>query len=220
MTLAPSPEAMPVDLEGKGQPLVDKTFRWILFLCLAVGIFFLAVLLAYVTIKGWPRLTPTLWENMPSIRRPERAGATPDPDPAGAARWLCPGKRRRNAARCPRRAADSRPADRDRRPDAGAGGRGRQHRPCANRHNPRPGAQAHGRPRIRRTPPARRWGHGLWQPITRSCGGRRTAGQRRRRHPGRPAGTRRPSAVPRGAAPPGAGTAPGRRRWPRAQALS
>ena len=74
-TLETAPDSAPVDLEGKGQPLVDKTFRWILFLCLAVGIIFLAVLLAYVTIKGWPRLTPTLWENMPSIRRPERAGA-------------------------------------------------------------------------------------------------------------------------------------------------
>ena len=83
-TLTTPDASAPVDLEGKGQPLVDKTFRWILFLCLAVGIIFLAVLLAYVTIKGWPRLTPTLWENMPSIRRPERAGATPDPDPAGA----------------------------------------------------------------------------------------------------------------------------------------
>ena len=36
---------------------------------------FLAVLLAYVTIKGWPRLDSRLWTNMPSIRRPEQAGA-------------------------------------------------------------------------------------------------------------------------------------------------
>ncbi|MGA1595860.1 MAG: phosphate ABC transporter, permease protein PstA, partial [Candidatus Nanopelagicales bacterium] len=74
-TLTSPASSSPIDLEGKGQPIVDKTFRWILFLCLAVGIVFLAVLLVYVTIKGWPRLTPTLWENMPSIRRPEQAGA-------------------------------------------------------------------------------------------------------------------------------------------------
>jgi phosphate transport system permease protein len=62
-------------LKGKGQPVVDRTFRWLLFFCLAVGIIFLAVLLAYVIIKGWPRLDSRLWQNMPSIRRPENAGA-------------------------------------------------------------------------------------------------------------------------------------------------
>lgn len=69
---APTPEA---DLQGHGQPLIDKTFRWILFIAMAVGVIFLAVLIAYVTIKGWPRLTPTLWQNMPSIRNPDNAGA-------------------------------------------------------------------------------------------------------------------------------------------------
>ena len=64
-----------IDLTKKGQPAVDRTFRWILLVCLSIGVVFLAVLLVYVTLKGWPRLTPALWENMPSFRRPENAGA-------------------------------------------------------------------------------------------------------------------------------------------------
>ena len=64
-----------IDLTKKGQPAVDRSFRWILLVCLSVGVVFLAVLLVYVTLKGWPRLTPALWENMPSFRRPENAGA-------------------------------------------------------------------------------------------------------------------------------------------------
>lgn len=73
-SMAP-PGALGTQLQGKGQPIVDRTFRWLLFFCLAVGIIFLAVLLAYVVIKGWPRLDSRLWQNMPSIRRPENAGA-------------------------------------------------------------------------------------------------------------------------------------------------
>ncbi|CAB4880647.1 unannotated protein [freshwater metagenome] len=65
----------PLDLAGSGQPLKDRAFRWMLFAALTVGVVTLAVLIAYVTIKGWPRLNSTLWTNMPSIRRPERAGA-------------------------------------------------------------------------------------------------------------------------------------------------
>ena len=74
-TLTPPANPEAVDLRGHGQPVVDKAFRWVLFLCLFVGIAFLAILLAYVTIKGWPRLDSRLWTNMPSIRRPEQAGA-------------------------------------------------------------------------------------------------------------------------------------------------
>ncbi len=62
-------------LRGSRQPLSDRVFRWALFISLTVGVVTLAVLIAYVTIKGWPRLNSTLWTNMPSIRRPERAGA-------------------------------------------------------------------------------------------------------------------------------------------------
>jgi phosphate transport system permease protein len=63
------------DLSGSRQPLSDRVFRWALFISLSIGVVTLAVLIAYVTIKGWPRLNSTLWTNMPSIRRPERAGA-------------------------------------------------------------------------------------------------------------------------------------------------
>jgi phosphate transport system permease protein len=75
-TMSP-PAAAPsaAQLAGSGQPLRDRIFRWLLFGALAVGIITLTVLIAYVTIKGWPRLNSTLWTNMPSIRRPERAGA-------------------------------------------------------------------------------------------------------------------------------------------------
>ncbi len=64
-----------IDLKGSGARPVDRAFKWILLLCLAVGIIFLAVLLTYVLVKGWPRLDSRLWTNMPSIRRPEQAGA-------------------------------------------------------------------------------------------------------------------------------------------------
>lgn len=70
----PGPAAPP-NLAGHGTPLRDRSFRWILFSALAVAIVFLAVLLLFVLIKGLPRLTPTLWENMPSVRFPQIAGA-------------------------------------------------------------------------------------------------------------------------------------------------
>ncbi|MDE1047315.1 MAG: phosphate ABC transporter permease PstA [Actinomycetales bacterium] len=62
-------------LAGKGTPLRDRIFMWLLFLSLAIGVFTLAVLLTYVTIKGWPRLDIRLFTNMPSVRDPENAGA-------------------------------------------------------------------------------------------------------------------------------------------------
>ena len=62
-------------LAGKGTPLRDRIFMWLLFLSLASGVFTLAVLLTYVTIKGWPRLDIRLFTNMPSVRDPENAGA-------------------------------------------------------------------------------------------------------------------------------------------------
>ena len=64
-----------IDLHGSGARPLDRGFRWILLLCLAIGIIFLGVLLTYVTVKGWPRLDLRLLTNMPSIRRPEQAGA-------------------------------------------------------------------------------------------------------------------------------------------------
>ncbi|MDP1878158.1 MAG: phosphate ABC transporter permease PstA [Actinomycetota bacterium] len=53
----------------------DRIFMWSLLITLFIAIATLLVLIAYVTIKGWPRLDATLWQNMPSIRRPETAGA-------------------------------------------------------------------------------------------------------------------------------------------------
>ncbi|SEG91746.1 phosphate transport system permease protein [Nonomuraea solani] len=56
-------------------PWGDIAFKLVLRLCLAVAVAFLVTLLVYVVYKGWSRLDPRLWENFPSIRRPERAGA-------------------------------------------------------------------------------------------------------------------------------------------------
>lgn len=68
-------EQVTEELRGAGQPLRDRGFRWLLFAALSVGIITLAVLLVFVFSKGMPRLTPTLWQNMPSIRFPDKAGA-------------------------------------------------------------------------------------------------------------------------------------------------
>lgn len=62
-------------LHSKGTPLRDRVFRWSLLITLIIAIATLMVLIAYVTIKGWSRLDASLWQNMPSIRRPENAGA-------------------------------------------------------------------------------------------------------------------------------------------------
>ncbi|MDW4910026.1 phosphate ABC transporter permease PstA [Streptomyces sp. ADMS] len=53
----------------------ESLFRWLLLACLALGIIFLVSLLAYLVVEAWPRLDARLWNNFPSIRRPENAGA-------------------------------------------------------------------------------------------------------------------------------------------------
>jgi phosphate transport system permease protein len=63
-----------INLIGSGQPLRDRVFRWLLFFSLAVGIVTLVVLIAYVTIKGWPKLSLNLITNMPSLRNPGESG--------------------------------------------------------------------------------------------------------------------------------------------------
>lgn len=63
------------ELMGSRPQFSDRVFRMALLISLTIGVVTLAVLIAYVTVKGWPRLNSTLWTNMPSIRRPERAGA-------------------------------------------------------------------------------------------------------------------------------------------------
>ena len=58
-----------------GEPLREKAFRWMLLACLAVGIVTLVVLLAYIVVRGWPRLDADLVLNMPSQVLPATAGA-------------------------------------------------------------------------------------------------------------------------------------------------
>lgn len=64
-----------IPLAGKGTSIRDRVFAWLLLATLFIAISTLMVLIAYVTIKGWPRLNATLLENMPSMRRPATAGA-------------------------------------------------------------------------------------------------------------------------------------------------
>ncbi|MBB2915524.1 phosphate transport system permease protein [Streptosporangium becharense] len=63
-----------VQLASKGRPLKEHLFRIALLTSLAIALIFLAMLLIYVVNKGWPRLNSMLWENQPSIRRPETSG--------------------------------------------------------------------------------------------------------------------------------------------------
>jgi len=54
---------------------LEMLFQGVLLASLVIGVVFLATLLIYVLVRGWPRLDARLWENFNSIRRPERAGA-------------------------------------------------------------------------------------------------------------------------------------------------
>ncbi|MEV0171141.1 phosphate ABC transporter permease PstA [Streptomyces sp. NPDC050803] len=71
----PPSHAAPRKLTGPRFRPGESAFRLLLLCCLSVGIIFLGVLLTYVLVEAWPRLDSRLWENFPSIRRPERAGA-------------------------------------------------------------------------------------------------------------------------------------------------
>ncbi|MWA08572.1 phosphate ABC transporter permease PstA [Streptomyces sp. BA2] len=71
----PPARAAPRKLAGPRFRPGETAFRTLLLCCLAVGIIFLGVLLTYVLVEAWPRLDSRLWNNFPSIRRPERAGA-------------------------------------------------------------------------------------------------------------------------------------------------
>ncbi|MEU8363820.1 phosphate ABC transporter permease PstA [Nonomuraea sp. NPDC048882] len=62
-------------LTRRGVRWGDLAFKLLLRLCLFIAVAFLVTLLVYVVYRGWPRLDARLWENFPSIRRPERAGA-------------------------------------------------------------------------------------------------------------------------------------------------
>ncbi|MEU3169919.1 phosphate ABC transporter permease PstA [Streptosporangium sp. NPDC006930] len=63
-----------VQLASKGRPLKEHLFRIALLASLAIALLFLVMLLVYVVEEGWPRLNSMLWENQPSIRRPETSG--------------------------------------------------------------------------------------------------------------------------------------------------
>lgn len=71
----PPSHAAPRELAGPRFRPGETAFRLLLLCCLAVGIIFLGVLITYVLVEAWPRLDSRLWENFPSIRRPEQAGA-------------------------------------------------------------------------------------------------------------------------------------------------
>ncbi|MEV1052160.1 phosphate ABC transporter permease PstA [Streptomyces sp. NPDC049887] len=62
-------------LSGRGTPLREQFFRLSLWASLAIGVVFLAGLLTYVVVEGWPRLDSKLWTNFPDIIDPSNAGA-------------------------------------------------------------------------------------------------------------------------------------------------
>ncbi|MGW0916859.1 phosphate ABC transporter permease PstA [Streptomyces sp. NPDC002784] len=62
-------------LKGKGTPLRERFFQLSLWASLAVGVVFLASLLAYVVVEAWPRLDSRIWTNFPDIIDPSNAGA-------------------------------------------------------------------------------------------------------------------------------------------------
>ncbi|GGP04179.1 phosphate ABC transporter permease PstA [Nonomuraea glycinis] len=64
-----------VQLASKGRPVREHLFRIALIASLGIAFVFLAALLSYVLVEGWPRIDSRLWENMPSVRNPDIAGA-------------------------------------------------------------------------------------------------------------------------------------------------
>ncbi len=64
-----------VSLKGRGEPFGDKVFRALLLASLVVSMVFLIALLTFLIVKGWTRLDSRIWTNMPTLRRPELAGA-------------------------------------------------------------------------------------------------------------------------------------------------
>jgi phosphate transport system permease protein len=64
-----------VQLASQGRPVKEILFRTVLLASLALALIFLVALLSFVLVEGWPRLDARLWENMPSIRNPDIAGA-------------------------------------------------------------------------------------------------------------------------------------------------
>lgn len=74
MTLLSTPRTA-VQLAAKGRPLREHLFKIALVASLVIALGFLALVLYSMVSKGLGRFDARLWENMPSIRRPEQAGA-------------------------------------------------------------------------------------------------------------------------------------------------
>ncbi|MFD5069007.1 phosphate ABC transporter permease PstA [Streptomyces sp. NPDC058369] len=62
-------------LKGRSTPWRERFFHLSLWASLAVAVVFLASLLSYVVVQGWPRLDPRVWTNFPDIINPGQAGA-------------------------------------------------------------------------------------------------------------------------------------------------
>ncbi|PRX98937.1 phosphate ABC transporter permease PstA [Allonocardiopsis opalescens] len=62
-------------LPAKRVRWADELFAWALRLCVGVAMLFLAALLVYVVVRGWPRLDGDLVTAYTSVIRPETAGA-------------------------------------------------------------------------------------------------------------------------------------------------
>mgnify|MGYP003450780647 FL=1 len=81
-TTLTTPQALPpsndsIDPRDKApkRPPWDRSVRPVVTIGIAIAIIVLAVLIIFVITEGWPRFNPILWQNMPSIRFPETAGA-------------------------------------------------------------------------------------------------------------------------------------------------
>ncbi|XPP25632.1 MAG: phosphate ABC transporter permease PstA [Leucobacter sp.] len=65
------------NLERSGLDIKAELFRALLLLCVLIGIVTLAVLLIFVTVRGWPRLDLNLFTQMPSTIDPTKSGFFP-----------------------------------------------------------------------------------------------------------------------------------------------
>jgi phosphate transport system permease protein len=70
-----STPASAVRLASKGRPLREHLFKIALVASLVIALGFLALVIYSMVSSGIGRFDARLWENMPSIRRPEQAGA-------------------------------------------------------------------------------------------------------------------------------------------------
>ncbi|MGK0714941.1 phosphate ABC transporter permease PstA [Leucobacter sp. W1153] len=76
VALSAAKSAMP-NLERTRVDVKGELFRALLLFCVLLGVVMLAVLLIYVTVRGWPRLDWNLFTQMPSTISPEISGFFP-----------------------------------------------------------------------------------------------------------------------------------------------